>query len=173
MRFVTFMAAMIAACLASATGASAAPIPGATHGSFTLDPPIYLDVTGGLADASCPFVQQQGYIEAQTSDLTFTVNGWSGPMQDVDFNPNQQVLLRARVTGTVLDAYGNTYHVSGNFLDASIHYLFNNDLLYLGTGTLTLAGPAGVVTGEAEFHAANAPPDYFFIFTNVRVCNVK
>ncbi|MGZ4410212.1 MAG: hypothetical protein ACXVY6_15720 [Gaiellaceae bacterium] len=172
MRFIALLAAIFT-CLASAADASAAPIPGATYGSFTLDPPIFLDVTGGLAPVGCPFVQQQGFTEAQTSDLAFTISGWSGPMQDVDFNPNQQVLLRARVTGSVLDAYGNTYHVSGNFLDSSIHYLFNNDLLYLGTGTLTLAGPAGVVTGEAEFHAANAPPDYFFIFTNVRVCNVR
>jgi hypothetical protein len=172
MRLITLVAAL-ATCLVSATGTSAAPIPGATYGSFALDPPIYLDVAGGLAAMGCPFVQQQVFTEAQTSDLAFTISGWSGPMQDVDFNPNQQVLLHARVIGTVLDADGNTYHLSGHFLDSSIHYLFNNDLLYLGTGTLTLSGPAGIVTGEAEFHAANAPPDYFFIFTDVRVCNVR
>jgi hypothetical protein len=160
---------LLAAGVAWTAVASAAPITGSTHVSSTADPPIYLFFSA----PDCPFVPHAADLEAQTSSLTITTDGWLGPVQDENTNPNQQVLLRTHVRGTVEDASGNLYNAEGTFLDSSIHYLFNGDLLFDGTGTMTLAGPAGTVTGDVEFRNVTAPPDYSFTFTNIRHCDIR
>ena len=178
MKWSLATAGILSACAFSTTTAGAAPIAGSHIGS-TLESPTYLyfltpggALDGGLIASGCPFLPQAPYSEAHASTLNITLNGWYGPMQNTDTNPNQLVRVRAHVAGTVEDAAGNIYKAAGNFLDVSVHYLFGSDLLFDGTGMMTLAGSSGVVAGEAEFRAVNAPLEFDFTFTNIRQCNV-
>jgi hypothetical protein len=173
--------AVLVAASALTVNAAASPIPGGgTHLTGTWGPPSYLffvtpggDLSGGLTAAGCPFVPQTAPQEAATSALSFSFEGWNGPVQDADFNPNWQVLLRTSVAGTVQDQSGNTYRLAGVFLDTSIHYLFFNDLLFDGVGHVTLSGPAGTVTGEAELRVVNGPLEYAFVFTSIQRCDIR
>jgi hypothetical protein len=170
---------LLLAGVASATAASAAT-PQASRVSGTYGAPVYLffltpggSLDGGLTAAGCPFLAHPARLEAQTSTMRITVTGRVGPLQNPGASPGRQVNLRARLKGTVEDASGNVYSAVGSFLDASTHYLFSNDLLFDGAGTLTLSGPAGSVTGTAEFRNVNAPPDYSFTFTDIRSCTIR
>jgi len=128
---------------------------------------------GGLTAAGCPFLPQAPDAEARTSTLTATLGGWYGPIQNPDTNPSQQVDVRGHASGTVQDAAGNIYNAAGDFLDSSTHDLFDNDLLFDGTGVMTLAGPRGVVTGQAELRVVSGPLEFVFTFINIRQCNIR
>jgi hypothetical protein len=104
--------------------------------------------------------------------MSATLSGWYGPIHDPEIHPSQQILVRGHVAGTVEDAAGNVYNAVGSFLDSSTHDLFDNDLLFDGRGTMTLAGQGGVVTGEAELRVVNAPLEFAFTFTRIRQCNI-
>jgi hypothetical protein len=178
-RLLLGMVAILAAS-ALTVSANAAPIPGGAHVAGTWGQPSFLslvapggDLGGGLTAAGCSFVPRPADQEATTSALSYSFNGWNGPVQDGDFNPNWQVSVRTLVSGTVEDASGNVYHLAGEFLDTSIHYLFLGDLLFDGFGHVTLSGSAGTVTGDAEFRVVNGPLDYAFVFTNIHTCNVR
>jgi hypothetical protein len=160
--------------------AAAAPITGGgTHLTGTWEQPNYLffltpggDLSGGLTAAGCPFVPQAAPKEAAASALSNSFEGWNGPVQDADFNPNWQVQLRTSVTGTVQDQSGNTYQLAGVFLDTSIHFLFS-DLLFDGVGHVTLSGPAGTVAGVAELRVVSGPFEYAFVFTSIQRCDIR
>jgi hypothetical protein len=179
-RFVVVLAAGAVAAAALVSSARAAPIRGATFASGTwFSPPSFLffttvggDPADGLAPLGCPFIPEQAPTEAQTSRLTYAYNGWIGPTQDPDTNPNEQFLLRTHVAGTVEDAAGNTYHLSGDFLDSSTHFLFDPDLFFDGFGKVTIAGSNGVVVGNVELRLVNGPADYAFVFSSIKQCTV-
>ncbi len=178
-RLGVLAAAVLAAAIVEST-AAAAPVPGGTFVSGAWWPtPTYLFFTtaggspsGGLSGLGCPFLPQEGETEAQTSQLTYDYNGWLGPIEDEDTNPNQQVLLRTHVAGAVEDAAGNGYRLAGDFVDSTTHFLFEPDLLFDGVGRVTLAGGAGVVVGTAELRLVSAPLDYAFVFTSIKKCNI-
>jgi hypothetical protein len=173
----------VAAALAASVltvGAGAAPIPGGTHVAGSWGQPSNLffltpggDPGGGLTAAGCPFVPRQAPDEAAASSLRSSFEGWNGPVQDPDTNPNWQVVVRTVVSGTAEDRAGNVYHVAGNFLDTSVHYLFLGDLLFDGFGHVTLSGPAGTVTGQAELRVVNGPLEYAFVFTSIDNCKIR
>jgi hypothetical protein len=169
--------AVLLAASALTVNVAAAPITGGgTHLTGTWGQPNYLFFVtpgGDLTAAGCPFVPQTAPQEATTSALSSSFEGWNGPVQDADFNPNWQVLLRTSVAGTVQDQSGNTYQLAGVFLDTSIHFLFLGDLLFDGVGHVTLSGPAGTVTGEAELRVVNGPLEYAFVFTSIQRCNIR
>lgn len=176
-KWCSTVVAALGAC-AVTTAASAAPISGGTHQSSILESPAYVyfltpsgALDGGLTAAGCPFLLPAP--DARTFTLTVTLNGWYGPIQNSETDPNQQILVQGHVAGTVEDAAGNVYNAMGDFLDSSTHYLFDNDLLFDGRGTMTLAGQGGVVTGEAELRAVNAPLEFAFTFTDIRQCNIR
>jgi hypothetical protein len=173
------VAAALGACFVT-TAATAAPITGGTYRSSMLDSPAYeyfltpegaLD--GGLSAAGCPFLPPARDGASRTFPITVTLSGWYGPINDVETHPNQQVIVRGKVAGTVEDAAGNVYNAAGSFLDSSTHDLFDNDLLFDGRGMMTLAGQAGVVAGEAELRVVNAPLEFAFTFTKIRQCNIR
>ena len=118
-RIVVVLAAAALAAAAVVASARAAPIKGATFVSGTwFSPPSFLffttaggDPADGLTGLGCPFIPEPAPTEAQTSRLTYAYNGWIGPIQDPDSNPNQQVLLRTHVAGTVEDAAGSRWMV--------------------------------------------------------------
>ena len=170
---VGLVAALAAAVYVSA--ASAAPIPGARFekGTWTFVDYLFIgaNVGGpGLTGLGCPFVpHDDAVIEAETSNLTIHHHGWYGPPLDESFL--QQVLLRATVSGTLEDAAGNTYKVSGNFLDNGIQEI-GGDLFFAGPGHVTLSGPAGTVVGTAEFRYVIGPDEESFIFTSITHCGL-
>jgi hypothetical protein len=172
--------AVLLGASALTVSAAAAPITGGTHLTGTWEQPndLYFltpggDLSGGLTAVGCPFVPQAAPKEAAASALSYSFEGWNGPVQDADFNPNWQVQLRTSVRGTVQDQSGNTYQLAGVFLDTSIHFLFLSDLLFDGVGHVTLSGPAGTVTGVAEFRVVSGPLEYAFVFTSIQGCNIR
>ena len=179
MRWRYVAAGALGAC-AIATTANAAPIPGGTFTNSVMGSPanVYFLTPGGALDGGltadgCPFVPPAPDAAAQTSTLTVRLSGWYGPIQNPDTNPSQQLLVHGQVSGTVQDATGNVYHVAGDFLDSSTHDLFNNDLLFDGTGTMTLAGQGGVVVGAAELRVVNAPLEFDFTFNGISQCSIR
>ena len=178
-RWCCAASATLAASAVAAT-ASAAPITGASHTSSVFVSPSYVyfltpggALDGGLTAAGCPFLPEAPDAEARTSTLAVRLDGWYGPIQNPDTNPSQQVDLRGHASGTVQDAAGNIYNAAGNFLDSSTHDLFANDLLFDGIGVMTLVGPRGMVTGEAELRVVSGPLEFAFTFTNIRQCNIR
>lgn len=171
---IGLVATLAAASYVSAAGA--APIPGAHFEKGVWDFYIsYLHIGtnaggSGLTALGCPFVPHDDMTEGDTSNLTIDHQGWYGPpLEGQEFN--QQVLLRARVSGTVEDAAGNTYDVQGNFLDNGIQEI-GGDLFFDGPGHVTLSGPAGSVAGTAEFRFVIGPNEVTFTFTSVRHCSL-
>lgn len=168
------------AAVTAAVGVSpvrAAPIPGATHVSGTWSDPDYLytyaagtSADTGLTSLGCPFVQHD-YGEGAQGTLTATYNGWIGPFdENMD---TAQVLLRAHVTGTLEDAAGNTYTVTGKFTDRSTHIDPFGDLMFDGVGQEKLSGPTGVVVGTAEFRAVNGPLELDSVFSGIKKCTIS
>ena len=170
---VAALAAVIAAVVVSPV--QAAPIPGGTTVSGTWSDPDYLftyagaSVSTGLTSLGCPFVQHD-YGEGASGTLTATYRGWMGPY-DADTN-TAQFLLHARVSGTLQDAAGNTYTVSGKFTDDSTHVDPFGDLLFDGVGQEKLSGPAGVIVGTAEFRAVNGPLEFDSVFSSIKKCTL-
>ena len=183
-----FTAAVVAALFVSGS-AGAAPIPGATWTTTTYDirsgdlgtPSLWIGTAGdpgsGLAALGCPFRPLDPRLEAQTSDLVVTTFGWTGPWREViedgvlvDYS--RDVLIRARVTGTVEDAAGTSYHVAGMFTEetAERQVAWPTDLLYDGYGTVTFAGPGGTIVGSAELRVVQAPGEYSFQFSSLKTC---
>jgi hypothetical protein len=72
----------------------------------------------------------------------------------------------------VEDASGNTYTVSGNFFDNTLHSDFGGDLLFSGIGRVTLSGPAGVVVGQAQLNVVNGPVEYDLYFSKIQQCKI-
>lgn len=155
----------------------AAPIRGATHVSGTWSDPAYLftyaagaNVFTGLTSLGCPFVQHD-YGDNALGTLTATYHGWIGPFDE--HTNTAQFLLRAHVTGTLEDAAGNPYTVSGKFTDSSTHVDPFGDLMFDGVGQVKLSGPAGVVAGTAEFRAVNGPLELDLVFSSIEQCSIS
>ena len=159
------------------TTATAAPIPGAHYSRYTVDYADYLAIYvkgsygDGLTSLGCPFTPHEASIEAQTAHFTLRTQGWYGPRIDTSEGQVQQVRVRAYFTGTVEDGDGNTYKLTGNFLDNGF-LPFSEDLMFEGPGNVTLSGPKGTVTGTAEFRLIQAPMEVNFAFTSIKSCNL-
>jgi hypothetical protein len=183
------MLAAIAAAFAAYTSVGASPVRAAPHGGRAVSGIwwSYLEYFGigtvsngvwssGLTSLGCPFVPHDGGDgptgEAATSNLTATYTGWVGP---INFQRNtEKVFLQTILTGTLEDAAGNTYTVSGTFTDRSIRNdPTGSDLRFDGVGQVSLSGPAGSVVGSAELRYVTGPPDLLLTFSRVTSCTVS
>lgn len=161
---VAAVIAVVGAVLLPATTAAAAPIPGATFQRTAAQAPFVFITAPG-----CSGFQP---LAAAPTSLTANISGWYGPFYTVNDVPFENVRLDASVTGTVADAGGSVYHASGHFTEASTRDLFADfEVLFRGTGTMTIAGPNGVITGKAQFVALGGPPEFDVTFTDVNACN--
>lgn len=165
-RLLAAATALVAACVLGVS-AGAAPLPGATYQTFSLTYPgagaVYFSGLGG-----CDFVAPNPYATNGNWGLQVSVKGWVLTLDSM----HDQVDFHAHVAGTVLDAYGNAFNVSGNFDQSGTRVGFPPNP-FTGAGTLTLAGPHGVITGEAELRTNNGPEDVRFWFTHIRQCHLR
>ena len=82
--------------------------------------------------------------------------------------------LRAHLTGSVQDVAGNTYSVSGHFIEKkTIDSLASFDIIFDGTGSLRLNGPVGLVVGTAEFRFVSGPQEFSLIFSSIKRCTIS
>jgi hypothetical protein len=159
-RYVTLLLGLTAALILAAPLA-AAPLPGGTYETLKWsDSLTYLDAS------LCP---QTAQITSSSNRLTLNavVSGWYGSYDDSFVQP---VLLRAEVHGTIMDADGNSYRATGSFTENGTHSLLVNDLRFEGGGTLILAGPGGVVAGQATLRAVTGPNELQLTYTQITAC---
>jgi hypothetical protein len=155
---------VVGAVLLPAATAGAAPIPDATFQRTVAEAPFVF-----ITVPDCSGFQP---LAAAPTSLTADIRGWYGTFYTVNDVPLENVRLDASVTGTVTDAAGSVYHASGHFTEASTRNLFADfEVLFRGTGTMTIAGPGGVISGKAQFVALGGPPELDVTFTNVNACN--
>jgi hypothetical protein len=175
-RWSFLVGAVALAASAYVSAASAAPIPGAHYesGTWTSADYVFFGTTQGgpgLTGLGCPFVpHDDGVTEAETAHLTAAHKGWYGPQIDDTFF--QQVLIRTKLTGTVEDAAGNTYRIRGHFLDNSTQEIAG-DLQFDGPGKMTLSGPAGTISGTADFRYLIGPFEWDFTFSSITRCDLN
>jgi hypothetical protein len=163
---IHFFALLLAltAALATAAPLAAAPLPGATYDTLAFPNSLtYLDAS------LCP---QSGQITSGLDRLTLSavVSGWYGPFDD---SFSQHVLLRAEVRGKITDAHGNTYRATGSFAEDGTHSLAVNDLRFDGAGTLVLAGPGGIIAGQATLRAVTGPNELQLTYTQITTCQFR
>jgi hypothetical protein len=188
LRRLTLIAAAAAAACVLASNALAAPVAGSTFVRTESTSPVYLFIDAAysgppifdpwhyshpLTDLGCSFVPQTAFSEAASSNLLLRISGWtSGDIID----PNtglflgQNDALHAHLTGTVLDADGRSYQITGTFFDdGSRHVLQGQD--YYGIGQVTIAGTAGRVVGQAILYRVIEGGDSWSIdFTKIDTC---
>jgi hypothetical protein len=161
--WVVALIAVVGGMLLPAATAAGAPIPGATFQRTSVQAPFVF-----ITAPSCSGFQP---LAAAPTSLTANVGGWYGPVYTADDVPFESVRLDASVTGAVTDAAGSVYHVSGHFAEASTRNLFADvSVLFRGTGTMTIAGPGGVISGKAQFVALGGPPEFDVTFTTINTC---
>ena len=161
---VSALVLVLAALLAIPATGAAAPVSGAQFGRTTMQSPVSFFSAAGCA-AFAPVPQEA------PSALTATVDGWYGPSYGDDI-PYEDVRLHATLHGTVTDAAGHTYVVSGEFAENSTRDLFaDSEVVFRGTGTLKLAGAGGAVVGAAQLVVLTAPSEIDVALTNVAVCH--
>jgi hypothetical protein len=153
--------------------AGAAPVPDSQFVQFTLvtngGPSVFFVGPGGfLPGSTCPFAPAGG----AGAQLTADVHGWETPVLDPQLG-TRDVSFHANLGGTVTDTGGNVYHLTGNFTESGVTAFPDYFVPFDGFGRLTISGPAGVVTGDAEFRAVTAgPPEWDFTFSAIQVCNI-
>jgi hypothetical protein len=156
--------AVVGAVLFPTGTAVAAPIPGATFQRTAVQAPFVF-----INAPDCPGFQP---LTAAPTSLSADISGWYGPFYTANDIPFENVRLDASVTGTVADSAGSVYHASGHFSEASTRDLFADfEVMFRGTGTMTIAGPGGVISGKAQFVALGGPPEFDVTFTSVTVCH--
>jgi hypothetical protein len=164
---------LVLAALAAVTAAVGVSSVGAAPGKIRVsrtDFPDYLYTSA----PGCPSYVPRDYAEGEAYGTTVTssIKGWRGLIDpDTQF---QQVNLRARLTGTIQDAAGNTYSVKGNFTDDAFQISQDvSDLVFDGFGRLSFSGPAGTVAGKAEFRFVTGPEEFTLTFTSITKCTVS
>ena len=167
------LGALAVALLAIAGAASSAPVPNSQFVRFTLvnngaAPTFFLDPAGFLPNAGCPFAP----AERSGSQLTADVRGWETPVLVPELG-TRNVSLRADVHGTVTDQAGSVYRLNGSFAESGTTQWPDYVVPFDGFGRLTVAGPAGVVSGDAEFRdVTEYPLEWDFTFTDITVCHI-
>jgi hypothetical protein len=178
--FVLFGVVVVAAfaALASAHTADSAPIQGAQRVQFSattdgsvpvnlLASPQGAPVPTFLPTAGCPLALGQRAGVSLAAD----VHGWQSDATDFGV---RTVSLHADVHGTMSDANGNVFRVSGNFDESGLTPFPDFFVPFDGSGHLTISGPAGVVSGDADFvDVTDFPQEWDFYFTNIRVCTIR
>jgi len=176
---VSAIGALLLVVLATAALATAAPISTGQHVSFTLtnngDAPLFL-LHGAFGSGSPNFLPSASCSFAPLRNgaaLAADVHGWEGPILDPVLG-TQDVELHATVHGTVRDTLGNTYTVAGSFQESGTTQFPAFEVPFQGSGHLTIAGPAGVVSGDATFvDVTLGPPEWDFYFTDIQVCAIR
>jgi len=161
---VAALIAVVGGVLLPAATAAGAPILGATFQRTSAQAPFVFITAPG-----CSGFQP---LAAAPTSLSADIRGWYGPFYTASDVPFENVRLDASVTGTVADSAGAVYNASGHFTEASTRDLFADfSVLFRGTGTMTIAGPGGVISGKAQFVALGGPPEFDVTFTTINTCN--
>jgi hypothetical protein len=170
---------VVAAILMFAATAGADPPPPGSHpvqftdtnptGSGFVEPVYFIDPTGGIMpSATCAFATPF----KRGAQLTADVKGWETDPSDFFFL--RTVSLHAQVQGTVTDTAGNVFRLNGNFDQSGLQRWPSVVVPFDGFGHLTLAGPAGVITGDAEYRDVDDnPAEWAFYFTRIQVCKLR
>jgi hypothetical protein len=188
LRSLTLIAAATAAACLLVSNAGATPVAGTTFVRTVSTSPSLLFIDAAysgppifdpwhfshpLSDLGCSFTPQIAPNEAASSNLVLRIAGWTSG--DI-FDPNtgaflgQHDALYAHLSGSVLDAAGRSYQISGAFFDdGSRHVLPGQD--YYGIGHVTISGSAGRVVGTAILYRVEEGGDSWAIdFTKIDAC---
>jgi hypothetical protein len=188
LRTMCFAAAVIAATCVLASTATAAPIPGTTFVSTEASSPVYLFIDAAysgppifdpwhyshpLTDLGCSFSPLVAFSEADGSDVTLRIHGWtSGDLYDPNTGEflGQRDALHAQVLGTVVDSTGNHYTITGTFFDDGFRHVLPGQNYY-GIGHVAITGSAGRVVGTAILYRVIEGGDAWSIdFTKIDTC---
>jgi len=167
------MGATAALLLVFACTAGAAPIPDSEFVQFTLvndggPSAFFIGPDGFLPTTACPFAP----AERTAIQLTADVRGWETPVLNPELG-TRDVVFHANVGGTVTDTRGNLFQLTGSFTESGETQFPDYFVPFDGFGQLTISGPSGVVSGEAEFRdVAAGPPEWDFTFNTIHVCNI-
>ena len=161
---VSLLVVALMAVLMPPASPAAAPVPVARPGSL-----VWPNSLAYLDTSLCP---QSERMTATTflPRLSAVVSGSFGPVYGSFF---QHVSLRADVSGTIADSEGNRYRAVGHFAERGVYSLLTRDLRFEGTGTLVLAGPGGVIAGEATLRAVTAPNELQLTYTRIATCHFR
>ena len=171
------LAALSLTVLLVAGLANAAPIAGAEQTDFSATNdgsiPVFLVVSPRgastpvlLPTPACPLGLARSGMQLVTS-----VHGWESPATDFG---TREVSLQAHVHGTVTDTAGNAYGLEGNFRASGTTTFPDFVVPFDGEGHITIAGPNGVVSGDAVFvDVLDGPPEWDFYFTDIQRCNLR
>jgi hypothetical protein len=161
---VSLLVVALATVLMTPASPAAASAPGARHSSL-----VWPNSLAYLDTSLCP---QSGRIGATSAlpILSAVVSGWFGPANGSFF---QHVSLRSEVGGSITDPGGNRYRVAGHFAEHGVYNLLAADLRFDGSGTLILAGPAGVIAGQAMLKAVTAPNELQLTYTRITTCRFR
>jgi hypothetical protein len=175
------LAALGAALVLAGVAAADPPPPDAVPVDFTITNPAGSGVVNSVY-----FLEGQSFPSLPSADCAFTpasdrylahpelyghIFGWKLPT--LMFGWPTTVSLHGDVHGSINDAAGNRYRLSGTFDETGMEKYPDWIVPFDGYGHLTLAGPAGVLTGDAEFiYVADYPVEWQFMFTNIQNCRI-
>lgn len=171
---VLAVALTAALVLVFAYTAGAAPIPDSQLVQFTLtndgdQSAFFIGPGGFFPTTACPFAP----VDRTGVRLTAYVRGWAAPVLSSPELGLRDVFFHANVGGTVTDTRGNVYRLTGSFAEAGVTPFPDYLVSFDGFGPLTISGPGGVVSGEAEFRDVTAgPPEWDFTYSTIQVCSI-
>jgi hypothetical protein len=156
--------ACVSASLALISVAGAAPLAGGTHFNETHSDNPFVQVSalgcpifgGGHADGTGPF----------GANISIHLNGWAAAYLDTPFLSFRST---ADVKGTIVDAGGQLYTVSGHFSEDAVRADVGDP--FIGTGRLKVSGPGGTIMGDATLADLTAPPEVDLSFDSVAICS--
>jgi hypothetical protein len=161
---VSLLLVALATVLMAPASQAAAPAEGATHSTLAWPNSLaYLDTS------LCPHSERIAAAPI-LSTLSAAVSGWLGPVYGSFF---QHVTLRAEVSGSITGRDGNRYRAVGHFAEHGVYSLLAPDLRFDGAGTLILAGPDGVIAGQATLKAVTAPNELQLTYTRITTCHFR
>lgn len=156
----------VSACLAMISVAGAAPLPGGTHfNEWQSDNPFVQVIAPG-----CPIFGsgQAESIGPFGANITIHLNGWAAAYLDTPFFSFRST---ADVRGTVTDADGQLYTVSGHFSEDAVRADVGDP--FIGTGRLRVSGPGGTIIGDATLADLTAPPEVDLSFDSNAICSTN
>lgn len=160
-RILSCSVLVIIAMVAVTSGALANP-PTTVSGTWPTPFRLYVD-TGACAFMPYADAQQA----AATSSLTAAYSGSEKFVRR--YGQFTKSNVTTTLSGMIQDANGHPYSVSGTFTDKTMT-IQPSDLRFDGTGSATLSGSSGTVSGAATFRYVTGPDEYQLTFTSMTTC---
>lgn len=169
-RYGAAVATFAAAAAVAVAAATAAPIIGGQPFQGTWSSDGYRVVVAASAPATCSFPSTATLFGG--TNLTAEAHGWIA--QRDPYGEHPEVWLHANVHGTYNDRSGDVYRINGEFLQTgTAAYVPGLWVTYDGVGHLSVVGPRGVISGQAEFLIVpDFPQEWIFWFSRIDACTV-